>query len=150
MAGAAQAAGSVIVSFTDPQRFDDVTDSWGSSDDNLAQLAAHLQDLGSRHLADGQNLQIEVLNVDLAGRLLPRHGVGQIRVITGRIDWPRITLRYTLLQAGQPVLSGEERISDMAYQMHDRPYSTETLRYEKRMLEEWFRQRIVQRQPAPS
>ena len=147
-AGSAHAAGSVNVTFINPQQFDDATDNWRDEHGNLAEISNHLKMLGQKYLADSQSLKIDVLNVDLAGRLQLSRSRGEVRVINGRIDWPRITLRYALQDNGQVVQSGEENVSDMAFLWRSAHYVTAPLGYEKRMLDEWFRDRIVARHPA--
>ena len=63
------------------------------------------------------------------------------RVLRGGVDWPRITLRWTLEGgAGVSARSGEAMVQDMAYlQRIQPPLSDTTLIYERRMLQEWFR-----------
>jgi len=140
LAAAAQAAGTVQVSFVQPEKFSDVRDARHDSSVNLRELKRYLEELASRHVADGQSLTIEVLDVDLAGeiRFSPRlHD--DVRVLKGRADWPRIKLRATLESAGQPVRRVEQTVADMAYlQRLNRYGDSEFLRYEKRMLDEWF------------
>jgi hypothetical protein len=47
------------------------------------------------------------------------------------------------------VANGDETISDINYLMRASiAYSSDSLRYEKAMLDEWFRTRFVDRQPA--
>lgn len=138
-----QAAGTVQVSFVEPDKFADA----GRSLDrpaNLKTIEAHLQALGQRYLADGQTLNVEVLDVDLAGELRPsRHSAGEIRVARSA-DWPRMNLRYTLEGGGLPAQRGEDRISDPNYQQHLSSYSSrDPLKYEKQMLEAWFKTRFV-------
>jgi len=140
LAAAAQAAGTVQVSFVQPERFSDVRDARHDSSVNLRELKRHLEELASRHVADGQSLTIEVLDVDLAGEIRPiRRLHDDLRVLKGRADWPRIKLRATLESAGQPLRRIEQTVSDMAYlQRSNRHADGEFLRYEKRMLDEWF------------
>jgi hypothetical protein len=141
-AGAAS-AGPVDVSFVDEKRFADAGNTPWDEEHNLKLLAEHLQALGQRHLPAGQSLKVEVLDVDLAGESRPTR-YGDIRIARGRADIPRITLRYSLLAGGQVLRQAEETVSDLNYMNHLREASSsETLRYEKRMLGEWFRARFV-------
>lgn len=137
---AAQAGGSVQVSFVQPEKFSDVRDAQLSSVSNLRELRRHLEELGARHVADGQSLTIDVLDVDLAGEV--RYFWGRyedVRVLSGNADWPRIKLRATLESADQPVQRVEQTVSDMAYlQRINRYRDGELLRHEKRMLNAWF------------
>lgn len=144
MAGPAW-AGPVEVSFIDADRYFDAGNQRRDEQRNLDALAAHLQSLGRRYLPDGQSLKIEVLQVDLAGEVHPTRRGFDLRITRGGADWPRISLRYTLQGEGGAVLrQGEETVSDMAYQMHAALDDTsEPLRYEKRMLDDWFRARFA-------
>jgi hypothetical protein len=60
-------------------------------------------------------------------------------------------LRYTLESDGKISDAREETVADMTYLLGRSPgASGESLYYEKRMLEDWFRRRFVeQRRPAP-
>ena len=137
---ASHAAGSVAVSFVEPEKFADARDAWRDSSENLRVLAGHIESAAGRHLADGQKLSVEVLDVDLAGEIRPSRGLQQdVRVLKGRADWPRITLRYTLEAAGQSARRGEHTISDMAYlQRSNSLHYRDALSHERRMLDEWF------------
>jgi hypothetical protein len=59
----------------------------------------------------------------------------------GRADWPRITLRWSI--DGATPRSGEAVVQDMAYLQHIPPaLSGGALVYERRMLDDWFRQQF--------
>ncbi len=148
LASAAQAAGSVRVEFVEPDRYADVRDARHSTSDNLRVLAAHIESAAGRHLADGERLAVEVLDVDLAGELRPsRQWLQDVRVLTGGADGPRITLRYTLESAGRSARSGEQTIRDLAYLQRSAANSHhgDALAHEKRMLDAWFQARLVPR-----
>lgn len=142
----ASAAGTVNVSFVQPERFTDADRGW-QRDRNLESLSKHLQALGRRELADGETLDIQVLDVDLAGDIDPFAVSGRdLRVLKGGADWPRITLRYALSRNGQPVSSAEERLADLNYlQDNIRPLnaSQQPLSHEKHMLDDWFAARFA-------
>src|SRR5262249_16494318 len=79
----------VEVSFIHPERYTDA--GFGSSETqaNCDEIARHLERLGQRYLGTGQDLKIDVLDVDLAGR--PHIGVGDFRVMrSSGADWPRM------------------------------------------------------------
>lgn len=146
-APAAWAAATVKVSFPDPPRFTDAGNTPRDVANTTRDLAAHLSALGQKLLADGDVLTVEILDIDLAGRIESGRR-GQVRIVNGRADWPSIALRYTL--AGASPLAGEERIDDMDYQRGAGTLSSaEPLRYEQRMLDEWFKARLIDRKPAP-
>lgn len=139
------AAGRAEVTFIDAARYADAG-AWGSDRDaNLAQLEAHVQRLASKYLASGQTLKLEFLDIDLAGNARPWKGNGtDVRVLRGRADWPRLTLRYSLEEARVSAQNGTESISDLNYlgRLGARS-SSERMAYEKRLLDDWFQARFV-------
>jgi Protein of unknown function (DUF3016) len=140
VAGAAQAAGSVQVSFVKPENFADIRDRTYSREQNLKALEQVFTSVAQPYVADGQTLKIEVLDVDLAGEVRPGARAWDVRVLRGRADWPRITFRWSVEGAGAALRSGEAVVQDMAYLQHIPPAMSDTaLVYERRMLDEWFR-----------
>lgn len=147
MASAAAAmAGTVEVKFTKPETYADVRDNLMRRDDVLATFSDHLKKLGNR-LPEGQTLQLDVLDIDLAGEIWPRVSPRDIRVLRGRADWPRIKLAYTLREGDRVVRSGEEQLSDMNYMMSSMHLASGPYAYEMRMLDRWFDERIVAGKP---
>jgi hypothetical protein len=140
-------AGVIDVSFIEPARFTDAGATPWERQSRLNDLAGHLKALGQRLLSPDQTLKIEVLDVDLAGEPRPSAHAGRdLRIVRGGADWPRIQLRYTLTADGKPLLSGEETVADLNYtQGLDSGRNTEPLYYEKRMLDRWFKVRLVER-----
>ena len=145
LAALALAAGSsawagVQVTFDNPDDYSDVPFSSRDREQVLAGLENHFTWLG-KSLPPGQDLRIEITDVDLAGREDPaRRGAFDVRVMTGRADWPRLRLRYTLEQHGKVIASGNAYLSDMSYLQHINRYSrSDALRYEKRMIDDWFK-----------
>lgn len=149
-AASGAAAGTVTVSYVNAPGFADAGPTAWEREATLKALSAHLQALGQRHLPAEQTLQVDVLDLDLAGALKPSRRAGQdLRVVKGAADWPRINLRYTLVADGKPVLSGEERVADMNYAAGIASQrNSDPLHYEKRMLDTWFKARIVERRAA--
>jgi len=139
-AASAHAAGSVQVSFVKPDSFADVRDGAHRTEDHLAALQRHLEEVGAQYLAQGQVLKVEVLDVDLAGEVRYGARANDIRVLRGRADWPRVQLRYTLEAAGATTRSGAANVTDMAYLQRMSPLqANQALPYERRMLEDWFK-----------
>lgn len=143
---AAQAA--VEVTYTNPDKFFDVGPygRYGSKERAavLSKLRAHMESLDGRYLKPGQTLKIEVLDLDLAGRLEWWHPSAYDIRIMRAVDSPSMKVRYVLEENGATRLSGEERISDMTYLMglHSAGRNSDTLTYEKTMLSDWFRNRF--------
>jgi hypothetical protein len=142
-------AGAVTVSLNHPERFTDAVDAPQPYPiASLQMLTGYLQMLGQKYLPPEQTLFIELVDLDLVGKLRPSHrtSTGWIRVATSPLDWPHAKLRYRLEANGRVLKSGEESISDMAFMSHIGIYGADPLRYEKRMFNEWFRARFA----APS
>lgn len=112
----------------------------------LQELEEHIVDLAS-DLPESQVLSMTVTNVDLAGQVWPSQFVGfgngagsDVRIIK-RVDIPRMTFSYSLANAdGQVILSGEDvKLKDMDFmESNIRRNRTESLSYEKAMLNDWF------------
>lgn len=135
----AHAKGTVQVNYLQPENFWDIGLGSVERERNLKVLTVHLQELAGR-LPDGQTLKLEVSNVDMAGRMTPTHRGGDVRVLTGRADWPRINLHYTLEAGGTELKSGDAKIADLNYLTNFRSAQLQRteLGYEKRMLDTWF------------
>ena len=138
LASLAYAAGTVEVSFNEPEKFTDAGRGSFDKEHTLKGLGEHLKALG-RRLPDGQTLRLEVMDIDLAGELRPTRSGSEVRVLRGRADWPQITLRYSLLADGRTLKAGEERLADLNYQwMSAGLRSNDEFPYERRMLDRWF------------
>ncbi|WP_219117388.1 DUF3016 domain-containing protein [Janthinobacterium sp. UMAB-56] len=127
------------VHFSKPDQFTDVPFNPHERDEVLKELSRHFEKLGAS-LPSGQNLKIDVTDVDLAGRENPSLRAGQdIRVMNGRVDWPRMRLHYVLEQDGKVIRRGDAALSDMSYLSRINHYfSNEKLRYEKLMIDDWY------------
>ncbi len=146
LAAGSASAGVAKVTFVQPEKFSDVPFAQWERERVLEELRTHFDRLAARLPAD-QELQVDVTDVDLAGQTWPTRFRGQdIRIMNGGADWPHMRLRYTITQGGQVIKSGEEDLSDMAYQQHMGRYGgDDALRYEKRMLDQWFKNRVAVR-----
>ena len=139
LAGLAQ-AGTVEVNFVQPDRYTDAGHGL-EAEATRKTLDQHLQALGRAGLPPQQQLKIEILDIDLAGETRPLLNLSSdLRVVKGRADWPRIHLRYALIEGEKTLMRGDESISDMAYLMRSRVHDQgEALPYERRLLSDWFR-----------
>ena len=147
-AAASAAAGTVQVDFVAPTTYADAGRTLAEAQANRDTLARYLQSLGERYLPAGDTLKVDVLDIDLAGTVLPR-ARGDLRITRGTADIPKIRLRYTLAAADQAARSGEETVRDLNYLGHPVDYAgKDPLRFEKRMLADWFKARFVERKPA--
>ncbi len=140
---------AVAVSYGDPDRFTDAGDRNNDPRQIMLTLERHFKDLGDRYLPPQSNLKIEVLDLDRAGR--PRMNLPtEIRIVSGKADMPCIELNYTLAADNRVLQSRRERVCDPDYlRSLDPQYSEhDPLVYEKRMLEQWFRERFAKAMPA--
>lgn len=142
---AGTAAAEIRVTFVEPRGFTDASLHAGRSVDQdapaLAELRRILERAGQR-LPPGQDLRIEVLDVDLAGWFPPGQLASGTRVLEPT-TWPRIRLRYALTQQGRVLASGEETLTDRTYlQRPDAARSTAPLRFEEPMLLDWLAERF--------
>lgn len=136
---------SVQVDFVQPEHFRDASlDSngyeRGADAYVMKQLTEHLVKLGTRYLAPGQTLRIDIRDIDLAGRFEPWHANTYSVRYMRDITWPSIALHYVLSQQGQVVSQADARVDDKFYlQRPGRQASSDRLYAEKAMLDEWFR-----------
>lgn len=147
-AWSAAAEAAVVVSFSQPERYRDAGRDGGritsAKEPALVEIARHLERLGSQRLAAGQTLKIEVLDVDLAGEVNPLQRLSPHTRVMRANTWPRIRLRYALEEGGVVRAQGEEMIVDTDYQSHASTITaSDPLRYEKAMLEDWFKRRVA-------
>ena len=118
----------------------------------LKQLEAHIVSK-SEDLPEGQSLKITVSNIDLAGQVWPSsfvgigHAGGDVRLIKD-VDIPRMELAYELLdKSGQVVKSESVKLKDMSFmQSSNLRYRNDHLRYEKKMLDDWFKRTFMSEQ----
>jgi hypothetical protein len=105
-----------------------------------AALRAHLDRLGQRFLAPGQTLNVDIVDIDLAGYQQPlRFAPNNVRIMRG-VTPPRIELRYVLTERGRRMRSGAETLTDINYQMNPSArFSSDRYVYEKALLDDWFR-----------
>lgn len=140
---AGSAVAGVTVNFVESDKYSDLPFSAWERKEVLDELTEHFQKL-SKALPAGVDLNVEVLDIDMAGRIHHRRA-SEIRVLRGGADWPVIHLRYSVVRDGAVIASGDERLHDMMYldNMRNRYSSGDPLRYEKRMIDEWFNKKIV-------
>jgi hypothetical protein len=152
-AAAAAHAGTVEVSFDPAAAFADAGESRSERAANVGALADHLRSLGARLPGSDQVLRVQLLDVDLAGSVRPVGRSAQmLRIVRGSADWPQLRLRYTLLEGDRELRSGEETLSDLNYTWRGAAYggsSSDPLRYEKRLVSDWFEARFLSPKSEP-
>jgi len=141
-AGAASAG--VTVNYIESDKFADLPFAPWERKQVLEELSTYFTKLGEK-LPAGQDLVIEVTDIDLAGREYPNVSNGRdLRILKGTADWPIINLRYSLTQNGQVLKGGDARLADMNYMQRIGRFSdNDSLRAEKRMIDEWFDATII-------
>jgi hypothetical protein len=137
----APANATVTVTFAgNPDRYTDIFNHGRSM---AGEIKAYVLQLGARYVPKNQTLKITILDIDLAGvdetfrnPSLPR--------IMRESTWPRIRLRYELTQNRRVISAGEELVSDQMYLGSlGMASSGDSLRYEKNMLDDWFRKKFA-------
>ena len=148
--GAGTASAEVTVNYVNMEQFADLPSGDWERKDILNKLADYIKKLGA-DLPAGHDLTINIYNVDLAGREYPgNRASGDMRVLEGKSDWPLIELQYSLSANGQVIDSGTAQINDVSYmnRMMKRSQETDRLRYEKRMLQAWFKKTFLDKKPG--
>ncbi|HXE37541.1 MAG TPA: DUF3016 domain-containing protein [Azonexus sp.] len=144
------AQAGVAVQFVEPQRYSDASShGYGSDNTTLRALEGHFRTLGERCLKPGEQLDIRVLDVDLAGQPEWWHrATSDVRVMR-EVTWPRLDLDYIWRDGNGRVLgeAKNEHLSDMAYLWHSAyvRMDRDALPYEKWMLRDWFEERFCRR-----
>ena len=140
MALAAVARADVQVKFIEPEKFSDIKDNNGFRQmDVLKDIEAHLVEQAGKYLP-GRDVRISVTDVNLAGEVEPfGRRVEWLRVMR-TVTLPSMIMSYEVLEAGKVVRQGQANLRDMNYQDGFNSYSSgDTLRYEKRMIDRWFK-----------
>ena len=137
---------AIEVTSVDSEKFTDVKDDQMGSDRGreavLDQLKEHLVTQGAKYLAKGQRLQITVTDVDLAGDFEPWRGINfhDIRIVKDLYP-PRVDLEFKLIDAdGKVVSEGKRQLRDLGFLTSMAMPTSDPLRYDKEMLNDWLRQ----------
>jgi hypothetical protein len=144
--GAGAASAGVTVNYVESDKFSDLPFAPWERKEVLDDVAGFFAELG-KSLPAGQDLTVDITDIDLAGREYPNsRGARDLRVLKGGADWPIMELRYTLSANGQVLTSGNAKLTDMNYMNRiNRLSDGDRLRYEKRMIEDWFNKTILQK-----
>jgi hypothetical protein len=144
LAVAMPASAAVSVTFTKPEDYSDVPRSGVERERLLEEFKDYFTKLGAK-LPAGEDLKLEIIDIDLAGRIDPgRIRFNDVRILRGRADWPRMDIRYTLEANGKVLDKGEDKIADMSYLDSVTSYwSDDPLRYEKKMIDDWFKKKFL-------
>ena len=141
----------ISVSYIAPEKFRDREFRRDSTRKSaLAEFDREFARLAARYLPKGQDLLIEVLDIDLAGDFAPWHpGFHDVRILRDTTP-PRIRFRYWLSERGVTLRHDEVRLSDMHYLYRARTrYRSERFGHDKQLLEDWFRKSFPAAKSAP-
>ncbi|KRG71668.1 DUF3016 domain-containing protein [Pseudoxanthomonas dokdonensis] len=136
----------VSVQWNDPSEFGEMRYSGNRRESErgtwVKDLAQYMQDKATRYLQPGQQLDITITDITRAGSYLPTGAspnLDTVRVIKD-IYPPRISLDFKLSDGnGQVISEGQRKLVDSAFLMGSNSMDTDTLRYEKRMIDDWLR-----------
>ena len=138
------AEGPVDVRWRDPETFAEIRNSGNPTEarrgDWVADLAQYLRKRASPRLAAGERLEVEFIDIDLAGDFEPWRDINlQDTRMLREIYPPRITLSFIRSDAsGAVIAQGERRLVDFMYVGGPGGSDTDALRYEKRMIDQWL------------
>ena len=133
--------GETEVQFIKSEDFVDIGNriSIRDGEDTLKRVTAALTERADAVLAPGQDMKIEVKDIDLAGDPRPLGGrMDMIRVIKP-LYRPAMKFSYAITQDGKTVREGTADLQDMGFMDHfNRYFRDDPLYYEKPMLDKWF------------
>ena len=146
VAGAVSAQVEVV--FEDPESFRDIDYGHHNTQRgikvHLPQIEKHIQKQAKRFLEEGQTLSMTITDLDLAGDYEPWRSPSwdDVRIVKS-IYPPRIQFTYELKDAeGNVLSSGEEKITDIAFEYRVRLSSYDELFYDKAMITDWMRKMV--------
>ena len=146
-AGAVQAA-EVKVQWQEPEKFTDIRPSNDSRkayrERVMKKFDGFFADVAA-DLPEGYNWHVTVTDIDLAGEVdYFAGGAGNALRIVKDIYSPAIKFNYVLRDKhGEEVASGDEKLRDMGFMQQLRSTnSNEEFRYEKQMLQDWFKKEL--------
>lgn len=117
------------------RNFGDVRDgSW------LVDLQKYVVEQAGRRLAPGQHLTVNINDIKRAGDFEPWRGpnYSDIRIVK-EIYPPRIELAYLIKDAnGRVIRDGTDELTDLAFLRRIVRNSTDPLRFEKRLIDDWL------------
>lgn len=143
-------ADRVEVNYDHPENFTDLKDAYMPTDKGqqayMEEIREYVQKTAGRRLPDGQKLSITFTDIDMAGDFEPWRGPSATDVrIVKAIYVPRMKFTYRVTDAnGGVVKDGSANITDLNFQMNSATMldTSDPLRYEKRLLDDWIRNEL--------
>lgn len=149
---AGEALGRVVVNFIASDKYTDVSLS-GADTERMRQavydgLRDYLDKLAKTELPPGDQLTVDVIDIDMAGNYEPWRTPNLTRTRFIRdVYRPKFVLKYRWLdKAGTVKAEREETVSDLNYlqRLETRQFQdNDPLKYEKTLLGRWFRERFA-------
>ena len=121
---------------------------WLRPEDWMQSLGDYLRTRGDVVLPAGEQLQVTIDDIKLAGDFEPWHSSAaqDIRFLTD-LHPPRIDLHYKLLaNDGSTIREGQGKLRDLSYLQRTVPTSADPLRYDKRLISDWLRKEFARKQ----
>ncbi len=135
---------NVTVHMVNPDQFSEMrqNSNFGDMRDGswLVDLQKYVVDRAGRRLASGQQLDVNITDIKRAGDFEPWRGpnFNDIRIVK-EIYPPRIDLNYVLKDSSGRVISeGNDKLTDLAFLRRTVRNSTDPLRFEKRLIDDWL------------
>jgi hypothetical protein len=139
----------VEIEWDKPEKYRDVRPSNESRKRFKEKTFQHINEYMNKlalALPENQKLLMKITDLDLAGQVWPASFIGlglsgsDVRVVKN-IHIPRINFSYELLdKSGQVLQQAEVKLKDMSFLDHsNRSFKSDSLRYEKSMLQRWFK-----------
>ncbi|HEY8010754.1 MAG TPA: DUF3016 domain-containing protein [Rudaea sp.] len=108
-------------------------------------LGEYLRKRADLKLPPGEQLEVTINDIKLAGDFEPWHGPNaqDIRIMKDLYP-PRIDLHYKLVgNDGATIREGDSKLRDLAYLQRTVPFNNDPLRYDKRLLDDWITREFV-------
>lgn len=138
----------IEIIFNHPENFTDVKDAdlptERGRDAILEQIRSFLVERAEPMVPEGDTFTLTFTDIDLAGDFEPWRG-GQwdsVRVVKS-IYPPAFKFSYTVTDSGGKVVKqGSEHLRDLDFLMRITPDPSDSLRYEKQILDDWLRSNL--------
>lgn len=142
----AKTAARVEVTFSSPDKFSDVRDTYTASDQGrdgiLGQIRDYLVRRADRYLSPGQKLSVTFTDIDLAGDFEPWRGSESMDIrIVKDVYPPKMDLEFKLTGADGAVLrEGKRQLRDLAFMLKLSINRNDMLHFEKDLLDDWLKE----------
>lgn len=147
----------VKVTFVNPEKFTDATlERRGTAQDRsdvLRDLEKFMVKTATRQLRSGQRLELEIMDVDLAGGFEPTPRLSELQVrIVRDVYPPRMSLNFRLFDAAGAVVSeGKRDLTNPSFLTHAYVnIRSEPLRFDKQLFQDWIRKELRARKKSKS